>query len=132
MIRIDQLPPYVWNEDDLPPPSYDIHAAEMAVRDLPPEKLAEFNRGVAEALSDDKAEPYLLTAAQNAVIANEGIELIFASLTDRLTKIDRMSLHGDHEPFEPQLAVIKHVSGISLDTRRPTTVKVRDADRWRW
>ncbi|KAI0704616.1 hypothetical protein C8Q76DRAFT_683636 [Earliella scabrosa] len=107
MTTIDQLPPYVWSEADLPPPSYDIQAAEKVVAQLPPEKLADLNRGVAEALSHEKAVPLLLTAAQDAVAATEGIESIFFSLTAKLAQVDSMGLNGNNPPFEPQLAAIR-------------------------
>ena len=127
MTTIDQLPPYVWSEADLPPPSYDIQAAEKVVAQLPPEKLADLNRGVAEALSHEKAVPLLLTAAQDAVAATEGIESIFFSLTAKLAQVDSMGLNGNNPPFEPQLAAIRSVRSPPLASAlRPSSADPRN------
>jgi hypothetical protein len=114
MASTESLPPYPYSEADLPPPSYDVGAAKQAIADLPPEKVAAFNRGVAEALSDARVQPYLLQAARDAVTSVEAIENMFTHLTQRLIKIDNMKLNGDKDPFEPQLAAIKKVGGIIL------------------
>ena len=68
----------------------------------------------------------LLTAAQDAVAATEGIESIFFSLTAKLAQVDSMGLNGNNPLFEPQLAAIRSVRAPSLASAlRPSSADPR-------